>query len=294
MPEGLPGPDLTDLRCFLKVAEVGSFSGAALALGLPKATLSRRVAALERRLGTQLLVRTTRSVRCTAAGADYARRAGPALAALLEAESGLIPEPVGLRGSLRIHAPRDYGETVLAPRLAAFQHQHPALELELLTGEEGGGAAPDLRVAVDGPAGADRAEIDRIHAGLYASPDFIRGLGRLDYAHELDGVAGLSADGASAWSLTDGAGTLHLSVRPVLRTDSARVVCAAAAAGLGVALLPTFLAADAVAQGRVQRLFAAWHSPERAVHAVWTGREGPSPKVRALLDHLGAPAQSVT
>jgi DNA-binding transcriptional LysR family regulator len=297
MSEGLPGPDLTDLHCFLKVAEVGSFSAAALALGLPKATLSRRVAALERRLGTQLLARTTRTVRCTAAGADYARRARPALAALLEAEAGLGPTPSGLRGPLRIHAPRAYGETVLAPLVASFQRQHPALGLELLIGAEGGVAIPDLRVVPGGPAAADRVAIDRIQAGLYASPEFISGLGRLDYAHELDGVAGLSADDAQVWSLTDGSGTLRLQVRPVLRTDSARMVRAAAEAGLGVALLPTFLAADAVARGRVRRLFPAWRTPEETVYATWSGSE-PSSAARALIDHLcaarGAAMEDIT
>ena len=120
-----------DLLLFARVADAGSFSRAAVAAGLPKSTLSRRIAALEAQLGERLLLRTTRRLAVTDFGhgvLEHARQ----IAADVEAAAALAQhrqaEP---SGRLRVSMPSDFGNVVLGQRLADFIARHPTIELEL-------------------------------------------------------------------------------------------------------------------------------------------------------------------
>lgn len=288
------GPDLHDLRCFLRVVQEGGFSAAAKALGLPKATVSRRVAQLERQLGAQLLVRTTRSVRTTELGSEYARRAAQALLALDEAQAAIAETEAGLRGRLRVTASVEYGVTALTPVIAEYCRRHPAMEVELdLTGRRADLVFEgwDLAVRV-GPLPDSTLQarlIDSLHHALYASPVFLAAAGRLDYVHELERLPALSFTGVSAepyWTLTDGAQTLRLAIRPRLAVNSHWSLRAAAEAGLGVALMSTAIAAEAEARGALTRLFPSWRSPEIPVHAVYPSQRHLAPKLRTFVDLL--------
>jgi LysR family transcriptional regulator for bpeEF and oprC len=298
MVESAATPGLEELRCFLAVVRSGSFSGAAKGLALPKATVSRRVAELERRLATLLLERTTRSVRLTDAGRDYAEHAAAALAALDDATARIHPKagPVTPRGRLRVTAPIEYGVCVLSPLLADFVAAEPRIELDLdLTGRqvdlvhEGFDLA--LRVGSVPDSTLTATRLGRIAYGLYASPAYLAAQGAPGYVHELAERPALQftgSDAAPLWQLTDGRQEMRVPIAPRLRSNSHWVLRDAALAGLGVAFCAELVAEPEVAAGRLTRLFPEFGAPEIPVHAVFPSQRFLAPKVRACLDFLAA------
>lgn len=289
-------PGLEELRCFLAVVRVGSFSGAAKSLALPKATVSRRVAELERRLKTQLLERTTRSVKLTDAGRDYAQHAAAALAALDDATARIHPDAaeVAPRGRLRVTAPIEYGVAVLSPLLAEFAADAPRLELDIeLTSRQVDLAYEGVDLAVRlGPvpeSGLDARRLGELRQGLYASPAYLAAAGTPRYVHELGerpALQHLGQDPEPCWHLTDGSQALRVAIAPRLRSDHHAVLRDAAVAGLGVALCAELVAEPEVSAGRLVRLFPAFGAPPIPVHAVVPSQRFLAPKVRACLDFL--------
>lgn len=294
--EQSPTPALEDLQAFVRIAHDLSFSKAAAALGVPKATLSRRVAQLERALGVPLLIRTTRSVQVTEAGRAFLPEATAVLAALEDATTRVREEGGVPRGRLRVAAPVEYGAAVLSPLLAEFAVAHPEVELAVeLTRRtvdlayEGFDLAVRLGPVTD-PALAAR-RLGTLRQGLYASPAYLARHGRPRYAHELAEHPALQlvgADGSPSWTLTDGAQTLEVPIRPRVRANDHRVLCDAAIAGLGVALCATLVAEPAVAAGRLERLLPPFGAVEIPVHAVFSSPRVLAPKVRACVDFLAA------
>jgi len=263
---------------------------------VPKATLSRRVAQLERDLGVQLLVRTTRSVQVTEAGRAFIPEAAAALAALDDAaarvrEAGGVP-----RGRLRLTSSVEFGVAVLAPLLAEFAVAEPLVELEVeLTGRrvdlvyEGIDLAVRIGPLPDSSLAARR--LGTLRYGLYASPAYLARHGRPRYAHELADHAALQfvgADPQPRWTLFDGAQTLEVPVRPRVRANNHWVLRDAAVAGLGIAFCATLIAGPEVASGRLERLLPEWGAKEIPVHAVFPSQRFLSPKVRACVDFLVA------
>lgn len=291
-------PGLEELRCFLAVVRKGSFSGAAKALDVPKATVSRRVAELERRLGIQLLERTTRSVTLTDAGRDYSQHAAAALAALDDATARIHPNAgqVSPRGRLRVTAPVEYGVAVLSPLLAEFVASEPRIELDLeLTSRQVDlayeGVDLALRVGPLPDSGLDATPLGAMRFGLYASPAYLAAEGLPRYVHELGARAALQfigVDHEPRWHLTDGAQDLRVAIAPRLRSNNHWVLRDAALAGLGIALCAELVAEPEVSAGRLQRLFPAFGAPELPVNAVVPSQRFLAPKVRACIAFLVA------
>ena len=281
----------------MSVVREGSFSGAARALSLPKATVSRRVAELERRLSIQLLERTTRSVRLTDAGRDYAQHAAAALAALDDATARIHPDAgrVSPRGRIRVTAPIEYGVEVLSPLLAEWVAREPRIELDLeLTSRQVDLAHEGFDLALRlGPlpeVGLDARRLGEMKQGLYASPAYLEAAGMPRYVHELAERATLQHQGPDAeasWQLTDGSQVLRVAITPRLRSNSHWVLRDAALAGLGIALCAELAAEPEVTAGRLRRLFPAFGAPAIPVHAVVPSQRFLAPKVRACLDFLG-------
>lgn len=289
-------PSLDDLRAFVQIAQNSSFSKAAVALGVPKATLSRRLAQLERDLGVALLLRTTRSVQVTDAGRAFLPEAAAVLAALDDATGRLRGVGRAPHGRLRLATDETFGGTVLSPLLAEFAVTHPAIDLEVeLTRRTVDLAYEGFDFAVRVGALTDTSQSARrlgaLRQGLYASPAYLEHADRPRYAHELaehPALQCVGADSAPRWILTDGAQTLEVPIRPRLRANDHRVLCDAAVAGLGVALCAEAVAASAVAAGRLERLLPEWGAPEIVVHAVFPSQRVLAPKVSTCVEFLVA------
>ena len=263
---------LEHLRIFLDVLEARSFAAVARARGLSRPAVTRAVAELEARLGTQLLVRTTRKVAPTFAGQSYAQEAARALADLDRAEAGLRALAGGSGGVLRVSAPLSFGMRYLPDIVAQFRVLWPdtRLVLDLSDGFVdivAGGY--DMALRISGPPG-DKSSIWRKIApvgrvmvaapGLVAEhrverPADLRALPCLGYAN----VAG-----GEGWSLRDPAtGATHpMPVHVGLSCDNGDTLAALAERGQGVALLPRFLVAEALAAGRLVEVLPGWEAPE--------------------------------
>jgi DNA-binding transcriptional LysR family regulator len=286
-------PPFDDLQLFATVARLRSFSRAAAELGMPVATVSRRLAALERRLEAQLLRRTTRRVEPTDAGALLLERAEAPLRALADALDCLGEETRGPRGRLRVTMPADFAHTWLAAPIADFAGRHPEIRLELeLTGrvvnlvEEGFDLA--IRAGEDLPAGLVARPLLQMPTGLYASPAYLASLPRLRHPRDLHQVNAIilpARRADAAWMLCHGAERATVAPRGNLAVNDMTALIQLAAAGAGVALLPMPLARREIESGRLAPVLPAWRGSTVTIHTVYASRRMPL-RLRLFLDGI--------
>jgi DNA-binding transcriptional LysR family regulator len=280
------------MEAFVRVVETGSFTAAAERLQTAKSSVSEAVRALEERLGVRLLDRSTRKVQPTEAGrAFYAR-----CRRLLEDEEAARLEAQALQeapaGRLRVAAPECFTSRHLVPGLAAFLAAHPAVEVELVEAagfvrlvEDGFDLA--IRVAEAPAPGLVVRRLATSRVVIVASPCYLARQGiptvpRDVARHRCVGFAPL------AWRDTWRLGTESVPVRPVLLTDNAESLRAAALAGIGLAALPDWAVADALASGQLQRVLPESETPASGIFAVYPTNRLMTPKVRAFVDHVAA------
>ena len=288
-----PALPLEDLQLFAAVARLRSFTRAAAELGMPVATLSRRVAALETRLEAQLLRRTTRRVEPTDAGALLLERADEPLRALAEALDCLGEETRRPRGRLRVTMPPDFAQTWLAAPIAGFAARHPEIRLEMeLTGrvvnlvEEGFDLA--IRAGDDVPPGLIARLLARMATAVYASPGYLGGLPSLRHPRDLAGVNALMLAGRRAdaeWVLRRGSEQASVVPQGNLRASDLATLIQLAAAGAGAALLPEPLARREIEAGRLVAVLPGWRGHAVPIHTVYPSRRMPL-RLRLFLDEL--------
>lgn len=292
------GIDPNDLLIFARVAELGSFSRAAERLGLPKSTVSRRLSALEQRMGERLLLRTTRRQSLTEFGLQLLEHARQVVAELDAV--GVLREQrqAAPSGRLRVSMPGDFTNLVLVESLAAFMALHPAITLDLdlsprrvdLLGEGFDvavrmGDLPDDALLV-------ATKLAVFTHGLYASPGYLAEHGDLQSPHDLPAhvaVRLLRGNGEPAgWSLSQGA--QHWSGVPAGRVsaNSPEMLIRLARAGAGIAAVPDHYAVADVRAGALRRVLPGWTLPSSTAWAVYPGRKLMPPKTRAFVDMLQA------
>lgn len=291
---------LADLLLFARVAECGSFTAAARALGTSKSSASKQVQRLERGLGATLLHRTTRRLSLTEAGRgllDHAQamvRSAAAAAQVVAAHHG---QPAG---RLRLTASVTYGRHVLAPLLPDFHAAYPAVEVELLLvdrhvdlWEEG----LDLAIRLTGappPALAGRP-LHTCPFVLCATPAFLE-------RHPLQAPGDLAqrpclafrsggGPGGDTWRLRQGGRQQDVRVHGPVRVNSSDVVRDLVLAGMGIGLLPRFVVEADLQAGRLQQALPDW-TPDGAfgpqAWALWQPQRHMAPKLRVAVDFLVA------
>lgn len=289
--------DLNDLYFFAAVVDNGGFSAAGRALGVPKSRLSKRVAQLEERLGVRLLQRTTRRFVVTEVGERFY---GHCRAVLEEAQAAqdavdeLRAEP---RGVVRLSCPVSLAQTVLAYLLPDFLALYPKMQVRLMSGNrrvdvigEGYDLAIRVRSKLDTDANLVIRSFGQATTTLVASPALMKALGRPTTPAELAKLPALSMrehEGAQVWELIDAQGSqVNVEVQARLVTGDFAVLLESARRGLGVALLPEFVCAPAIAAGELEVVLPEWSVPEGIMHFVYPSRRGMLPGVRALIDFL--------
>ena len=295
------GPDAiepTDLLIFARVAELGSFSQAAVRLGLPKSTVSRRVAALERLMGERLLLRTTRRQSLTEFGLQLLEHARQVVAELEAVHSLREQRRAAPSGRLRVSMPSDFANLMLADSLAAFTALHPAITLDLdlsprrvdLLGEGFDvvvrmGELPDDNLLV-----ATRLAV--FANGLYAAPGYLQARGDPQHPDDLAGHTALRlmrGNGEPAvWPLSRGSERWSAVPSGQVSANSPELLMRMARAGAGIAALPNHFAEEAVNAGQLRRVLPDWCLPEAPAWAVYPGRKLVPPKTRAFVDMLKA------
>jgi DNA-binding transcriptional LysR family regulator len=271
-------PDLLDVLAFVRVVETGAFARAAERMGLSKPVLSRRVARLEERLGARLLTRTARGAQPTQVGQAYYERAA-AILADLEAAREVVAEAVTqVAGPIRL------------PALAEFAGLHPEVELDIELEDRnvdlvGGGYDLAVRIGrlADSALVARRIAPVRKHA--IAGPFYLEAHGRPERPADLAGHRAL-VYGNEQWRFRVGTRWETVRVRPRLRTNNGEMLLAAARAGLGICLLPSFIAAPAIGDGSVEVVLPDFPLEEGALHAIMPPGRAVTARVRALVDFL--------
>ncbi len=280
--------DETSLALVVRIARLGGVTAAARDLGMSPAAASARLMALERSVGARLFHRTTRAVSLTADGAAFLPFAAAALEAMAGARAAAGGEATAASGVLRMTAPGSFARAHLMPLMPAFLERHPAVRLDLRLSDvvldlvEG---SFDLAVR-DAPL-ADSGLIARKLAAdprlLVASPRLAEAIAP-SAPDDLTAAPCVVVGRHDRWRFADGR---VVGVEPVLRVDDGEAALMAALAGVGVALMSTWLAGPALRDGRLVTVLKAHPLAEEA--AIWavhpTGRMTPQ-RTRAMIDFL--------
>lgn len=287
--------DMSDVLAFVRVAETGSFARAAERLGVSKSIVSRRVARLESDLGARLLTRTTQGAQPTDVGNIYYARLSAALAELEAAHEAVAEAVSEIAGTIRIAAPVTFGVRYLAPLLAEFMRLHPRIELDLSFDDRtvdlvGGGFDLGIRIRQTLPDSTLVARrLAPVRIALVASPAYLAAHGTPSHPRDLAHYQGLFYANASAseqWRFRAGNRWEQVRVRGRLRADSGEMIREAAVAGLGIAILPTFIASPALESGTLTVVLADYPFEESSIFAVMPPGRAVTARVRALVDFL--------
>lgn len=290
----MPMPDLEGWAIFATVAERRSFTAAAEALGLSKATVSKAVSRLEARVGAQLFHRTSRRLSLTPAGQSLAGRAARLLSDAQAAEEAAREEATGPSGIVRMAAPMGFGILYVAPALVDLHATCPNLTVDLHLSdaridlvEQGFDLALRIGHLADSSLRARRlADIPRY---LIASPGYLARAGRPAHPAEIERHACLTYSNSAQpdrWRFVDRAGVeVVVRARGPLSANSGESMLPMLRAGAGMAWLPGFMVEEDLAAGRLEVLLPEWtQPPEIGLHLV-TPPGGPRPaRVTAAID----------
>lgn len=276
---------------FARVVEAGSFSAAAKALGQTRAAVSKQIAALEERVGAQLLKRTTRTMHLTEIGEEFYQRCARIAEEAAEAERAVANLQGAPRGRLRVAAPVTFGRRYLTPLVAPFLLEHRDISIELaLSDAEPDRAPQDFDVAVRIAPRAPSGSIARLLAPsphvLCASPDYWKKCAAPtspDELREHECLLYSSLAQPRLWRFRGGK-TVRVSGRfAVNHGESLRD---AALAGVGVAYMPGFLVGRDLAEGHLVSALDDWAQSKQKVYAVHPRSQNLAPKVRVFVDFL--------
>ena len=280
------------MQILVTVVECASFTAAAKSLDLPKSSVSRRVTALEERLGVRLLHRTTRSLRLTTAGEMYYETASRLLAELEQLEtsvSGFSEEP---RGILRVTCPAGFA-AANAELFARFTRENSKVRLTIEETDrfvdlvaEGfdlafrGGRAPDASLS-----GFQLLTSERV---LVASPEYVERKGQPEKLKDLaeHDLLSLGSRPKDSWSLRAGKRQVEHELVAVLATNNLRTLQEAIQHGMGLGLLPLVNARPAIEQGRLVHCLPEWTASPSSLWAIYPSSRGIASSLRAMLDLL--------
>ncbi len=283
--------DMGDMGLFARVAEAKSFTAAAQALGIPKQTLSRRIAALERALGVRLMHRTTRRLHLTDAGAAYAEGCAELVRVAAAANRAVTDAHEAPAGTLRVTADPVLGEAFLAELLVDYARRHPAVRLHvLLTRRRVDLVAEGFDVAfrvgpLDDPAAG--VELGPARIRYCASPQYVARRGAPTGPEQLaehDCLVVASPGEAVRWPLP---GERRPRLVPVVGKhvlSSFALARSAALAGLGIAIFPEFACVDDVRRGRLVPVLGPDPVDVGAVCLVHAGGRRVPARVRAFTE----------
>lgn len=263
--------ELEAIRTFLTVAEHSSFSAAARLLGMTPASVTRTISALEEKLGVQLLLRTTRKVSLTSAGAAYAARVAPLAQGIARATEETRDLQQVTAGSLRVSAPMSLGMKVLPTVLSQFAIIHPKTSVAIELSDRFVDILQenyDLAIRISGPP-TDKSTIWRkirpVSRLLVASPSFLERNGIPKRPEDLNGLECLSYNDQSkteVWELSRPGQTRAVEARGRFSINNGDFLCSLAAAGEGIALLPHFIVEEDLRAGRLVEVLPDWSTPE--------------------------------
>lgn len=275
-------------------AEFGSFSAASRRLGVPLPTLSRKVAELEARLNTRLLIRSTRKLSLTEAGADYLVAARRILAEVDEAERAAAGEWREPRGELIVTAPVVFGRLHVLPIVTAFLALHPKIHVRLIQADRNLGLLDDhvdlaVRIGPLPDSGLAVVTVGRLRRVLVAAPALLERYGTPQHPEALGDLPCIVYEGLSearSWTFSGPkpGTTLAVPVRPRLTVNTVEAALDAAVAGIGFAQMLSYQSAIAEASGTLRRLLTDYEVAPLPISLLHAGQGRLPLKTRTFLE----------
>src|SRR4051812_10281543 len=283
------------MELFVQVAETGSLSRAADALGVSNAAASRHLSALEERLGARLVERNTRRLYLTEPGQEFLRRSKAILAELADAESAVNASALNPTGMLRITASLSFSVQHIAPLLPEYTRRHPNVTVHVETANRyldlidnnidvavrTRESEPDSNITI-----RRLAETRRI---LAASPGYLARQGRPRALEDLSRQQLLVytyANNPHELRFTRDGDSTVLPVRGLLESNDGQVLRAAALDGLGILVQPTYIVYEDIVAGRLVPVLDEWDLPRLTVNLAYPSRKHLSAKVRTFIDFM--------
>lgn len=290
---------LEGLRTFVTVVVLGSFAQAGKALDVAPSAITKRIADLERRLGVQLLLRTTRQLRLTEAGTRYFQQAQRLLMEFDQLDRGIIADPEALSGDIRMCCTTSLGASYVAPRLCGFRTEHPGVNFDLILLDrpvDPVAEAFDLVIADKPyPVARDATEYTFCPSRrvVCASPAYLERRGRPAIPQDLAGhecihYSFLPTGSNWTFQLASGeaGGEIIVPIRSTFSTSNAIVMRSIALAGGGIALLPSHVCAADLASGALVPLLQEYAVPQYWVRCILPPLSRVTARVTALVEHL--------
>jgi LysR family transcriptional regulator for bpeEF and oprC len=283
-------------KLFLEVVEAGSFSKAARLTGTVQSTVSKQIAALEARLGAQLVRRSSRGLTLTAAGQHYydeALRLVEEFDALDEAVSERERAPSGL---VRLTCPPGLAPTYLLPNLGPFLARYPQLSIEFIVSQRVVNLIEEridvaIRVGDLDDSDLGRRQIGTAAAIVVASTAYLEEHGEPATPADLDRhpcIASMHNGRPRAWQFARGSERASIDPKGSIRSDDVEVTRAAVKSGLGIGHAASWLFRDEIASGSIRRILAGYRCAERPINAVWAGNRALPRRIAVVVDHLAS------
>ncbi|KAB0495771.1 LysR substrate-binding domain-containing protein [Pseudomonas vancouverensis] len=283
-----------EMEVFVMVAEHGSLSGAARVLGLTPSAISRTITRIEQRIGTRLLLRSTRAITFTAEGEAYLRGARRILADMAEVEDAITDQGAP-RGRLRVSASLAHGRLIVVPLIAEFSARYPAIVVDLMLGDEvvdilGGQADVAIRFGELADSPLTARYLGTTGQVVVASPDYLARHGSPLVPQDLLEHNCLRFNfrrATSDWPFRVDGRDFSLKVAGTIEGNSGEALCQLARLGAGIARIGAFSVADDLRNGHLVPLLEAFNpGDQEPIHAVFVGGAAMPARVRAFVDFL--------
>ncbi|WP_455222391.1 LysR family transcriptional regulator [Kaarinaea lacus] len=284
-----------NMDTFVRVVEAGSISGAADRMGVTKSAVSRRLKELEEHLGVQLFHRTTRRMNLTETGHAFYQQSLRILEDVLEAELAASQAHGELQGSLKVALPQSFGNLHMGPAISEFLKAHPRIEFDLDFNDrevdliqEGFDLA--IRIAMLPDSSLIARRLAAITTVMCASPDYLKQMGTPETPDDLINhqclVYSLLRD-FEHWVLIDPNGkSIKTKVRPYLKASTGEYLRDAAADGLGIIMVPTFIVYKEIESGKLAPILMEYQRPKIEAYAIYPQTRHLSQRVRAFVEFL--------
>ncbi len=289
---------LAAFRTFIRIAETGSFSAVAREVNTTQPAVSRQIAALEEHLGARLFQRSTRSLTLTEDGRDLLSHARLVVEAVEETEAAIGRRRTSPAGMVRLGCPGVFGRIYVAPRLPVLLQRYPELSMELLVSDSVVDMVQDgldlaIRVGEVLDASLVARRIGSTSALAVASPSYLAEHGEPTHPSELVGhecILFTRLASPEQWNFTgpgaDSDAMLTVNVSGRLRTNGIEAVLEAAVAGMGVALVPTWMLGSKELRTSLTPILRSWQPRRRPISVVYPSRRFLAPRTRVVIDFL--------
>lgn len=286
---------LESMRLFVKVAELGSFSAVAQQLNVARSVVTRQVASLEAHLGTMLIARSTRRLSLTSAGASYLEKCREILGLVEAAEAGLSEETQAPRGHIRVSLPFSFGLRQMMPMFSEFMAANPEISIELDFSDRRanlieGGFDLAIRIADRLEPGDVARKIGSSQGVIAASPEYLAHHGHPRHPRELAGheCFGYLLAARASWAFVIDGETKLFPVSGRLQANNGDALLDAAVRGLGITNCPTFIAEQAVRDGKLEILLKKFPTPVLGIYAIFPSNRYVPHRVRALVEFIAS------